>query len=717
MVLKGVNRDDPLWLALNDKDVYTRADLRKIGKKWNIKTGGKYKAELADEIYIKLKKGVKVDKPDTIDYVVVENHPNEALVFIRDKTDSGEDISIDLSFPKPIKKIRIKEIDKTNWEVIGTTLDNEVILNRTTVTESFEQQVARSKQEPKYKTSFKDGKIWKEKPIPKPVPHYLSFKKHHIAGKLDRPLNEKGKEQKRIYNKYIKQGLIPIFHSVNSASMVDPVHFVFVPEAEWVAESGEKMSGFLTARELKDYNKFRSLSGNQTQTRIDKDGNFVGIYYKTGTIANPIPYMFKPEKIRADPDAIGQMQAWYLNTYVNKNLKLKNVVDVKGKTDVVDFKLAMRGLTGSIVDSKAYYRNGIARQAIKDAFGDSALAYLPKGASKAEDLSLSDQQVRAAGLIVQDTMDIEVQTPDFVVTFPFKVRKFREKKPKLIFKPLYNPLVEPLDSDSLLLIATRQMKMEAITVQNLLEALYQQKWINYPRANIVKAEAEPIQIRNPKTGEIIENGKQAQQLVNDSVTGFHGSLHEKQLLDIIVRSQIAYDDKKPFIQRGAWYLVSGDLQLESKVKTHTLLVGEPIEYSADQFDINVGERGILEDDLVKQLVEEDVATPATRTAMLEELKSAGVLSRRSNRLVVDRRGYYIAALDNYYTSNNVERSYYLKNIIYGTKEISKMSGIVDAFDWFTLEKKGDIRKFLVQDVAKMIEAESDLAYLDREGEI
>lgn len=556
-----------------------------------------------------------------------------------------------------------------------------------------------------------ESETWNDKPINQPDFFAADFKQWYKAKKFEIEFNAAGNRQKAIYDSYLRKDLIPVY--IGKSSELIPIQmFSDLPKTEWVAESSQKMEGRLTKSDLKDEEKFRTLRGNQIQTQISKKtGKFVGFYYQNKKKENFMPTLFNAEKIRVDPDAIGHFQAWFIQEYANPDLKFYNE---NFKEYSLNFDLAMRGMSSSILDSKAFFRNRIVKKVIKDAFGSSALAWLPKG-GKPRDLSVSDQMVRACGLIVQDSVDIEVSSPDFVATFPWKkIHEFKEQKPKLVFKVKGKPKIEPLDSDTLLRIGMRKMKMESTAVQNLLEALYQQRWISYPRANITKAEAEPIRIRNPKTGKVIEDGHKAQALVKKE---FKGTLHEKQLIDLIVKSQIALKQKKPFLQEGHWELVSGDLSLDSKRKDYLLIVGEPTVYVSNQIDIDVGERGVREEDLVADLIYENVATPSTRTAMLEELKNAGVLSRRANKLILDRRGYYLAALDKFYTENEIERSYQLKNIL-PNLNVKQMKTVVSSFDWIPDEsaRKAEMNKYLKKEANALLKAEEDLAYLDREGE-
>lgn len=579
--------------------------------------------------------------------------------------------------------------------------------------------------------SISKAKLWHKKPINKPDPQYLD--KDRKKPDLD---EWKLAPQKRFYNEYLKKGLIPFYRSTGRSLSNDlrPLDIFSDPkiiqEREWTAESVEKMKILIDKgiieKSATSKKNFKSLSGNQIQTKVNYvNGKFSGLYYQNSKKLSALkeeigdlPTCVKADFMRVDPDPIGMSQAWFLLEYVNPNMKL---IDENGKEVPLDYNLAMRGLAGSIIDTKGFRRNLVVRNAIKDekeGFGKSALVYLPKGA-KPKDLSVSDQMVRACGLIVTRDVDIEVKTPDFTITYPkFEIRDFAEASPKLVFNVIPTPIVEPLDSDTLLQIGMQKLKMEAIVIQNLLEALYQQNWISYPRASITKADKEPIRIKNPETGKIYGKGegREAEALVNDPEKGFLGTLHEKQLIDLIVKSQIANDQNKPFIMYGEWNLISGNLIERSKRKNYVHIVGEPLLYTADQIDIDIGARGIREEDLVAQLIEEDVATPSTRTAMLEELKSAGVMSRRADRIVVDRRGYYMAALDEYYINNSIERAYQLKNML-ADASLEQMAGFVINFDWITAGDKryNDILNYVKKRANKLLEAEQDLAYLEREG--
>lgn len=567
------------------------------------------------------------------------------------------------------------------------------------------------------------GKLWKEKPIKKP-PKELKYPAPDKGANIfwnklkkdgTRTIKPKGKEYVQSYNDYTKKGLIPIYMVSNSQSTSHIVPIVLtqlVDPVDYVAESTTKLSQIRKTGE--------TTSGNQIQTKISPKGEFLGLYYQDGESTTPLPHLYKAKYIRADPDRIGMFQAWFINAYAwskpsdhplyNKEKgQIKNIVDEKGNVGYLDYVLAMQGLTGNIIDSKAYYRNGIVRKAIKQTFGDSSLAYIPLGSDTPEDLSCSDQQVRACGLIVQNKVDMVVKTPEFMISFDYQVKDFREKKPRLVFIPSKEqPDPSPLTSDQLLRIANRNLKLDALAIQSLLEALYQQNWISYPRADIIKAEDEPIRIKNPNTGQITESGKEARHLLKKE---FKGSFHERQLLDIIVRSQESLEQKKNFFTKGQWHLVSGNLKLSSN-KDIELMHGEATKFNSTQIDIEVGDRGILEEDLVDKLVEEQVATPSTRLSMLRELQEAGILSKRKGRFIVDRRGFYLSSLDKYYTDNGYQRSYYLKKNVSMVSDLATMAGYVQEFDSIQDEDILKIRKYLKTEVKSIIKGEHDLAYLD-----
>lgn len=726
---KEFREKDPDWQWLNE-NVTSQHKARSLADQYGIPIGKQSVQTFRLQIYRAMQHKVKVSKKD-VDRVEVVETPDQTLITVTDKIAGREIIVADVN-PNPVTEVSVEDMG-TILAIRGKTPMGKTQETIVEIIPELGEQVDKIEkiETPVY---LKEGVAWNNKPIGEPDKAYLDLKGFHRDLKREqdipvreRSLNKKGEGQIRFYDEYIDKQLIPFYRSNNRkvTSQIIPIEMFSdrerVPKTEWVAESGEKMGslidqGKIEKSVLTNEDKFRTLKGNQLQTKVNyNNGKFAGLYYQNAKAKNQLPTCYYADFMRVDPDPIGMYQAWILQQYANPDMKL---FDEDGKETPLDHQLATRGLAGSIIDTKAFRRNDIVRSSIKDAFGDSSLVWLPKGGSP-RDLSVSDQMVRACGLLIKRTVDMEVRNPDFTISFPeFKIREFKEGTPKLVFNAIGDPVIEPLDSDTLLQVSMQKLKMESIVIQNLLEALYQQNWISYPRASITKADKEPIRIKNPVTGKIYGKGEgiEAEVFVNDSVKGFKGTLHERQLMSLIVKSMIAYDQGKPFKITGEWVLKSGELAEKSSRQNYIVIAGDPVKYTADQLDISVGDRGVREDDLVGSLIEQDVATPSTRTAMLEELKNAGVLSRRGERLVVDRRGYYMAALDDFYTKNDFERSYQLKNKL-ADASVSEMQDLVVNFDWINKnsDRYNKIKDYIFTEGNLLIEAESDLAYLEREG--
>jgi len=141
------------------------------------------------------------------------------------------------------------------------------------------------------------------------------------------------------------------------------------------------------------------------------------------------------------------------------------------------------------------------------------------------------------------------------------------------------------------------------------------------------------------------------------INEFKGTEYERKILIIIDSADKAYKENKPYIQEGTWILQQGNTQLK---KSGVKLIDETDYYSHEGFDISL-ERGLTPSQLTDFLIDNDITTPATKTAILSAMKEAGIVSLDKNRKYqLDRRGIYFASAFEFFDENEIETSIELK---------------------------------------------------------
>ena len=375
----------------------------------------------------------------------------------------------------------------------------------------------------------------------------------------------------------------------------------------------------LLTREEKEMNLIiGSFGGQNIQAKTDGQ-IFRGLYNQKAS-QDEIHQFFIADIIKVDSDDTGHYIAYMNEIYTGHKPKKIVFGKVEGKIDTLR---ANKFLGKQILSSLSYQRNKAISDALKASLSDvpikkdlmdsrgvfSPLAYRDS-AGNVQDLSVSEEQLAIADTVhdAPTTIIVDVVDAEKDVRFKYKGEDLDETaKPTLTFKSTGGE-VKPLDSDTLLVFAVERMKLEPDAVQNMLEGLYQQGWINYPRADTIKAEDEPI------------------YLIRD-INQFKGTEQEKQLLTTIDESDKAFKQGKPYLQNGYWLLEQG----KTKLKTNGIkLVDEESYYSDEGFDISL-EKGLSPLDLTKYLVENDITTPATRTSIISAMKEAGILSLDKDR--------------------------------------------------------------------------------------
>jgi len=429
--------------------------------------------------------------------------------------------------------------------------------------------------------------------------------------------------QTRRYNEYEQYGLIPFFRVVatgygtrSTNEILDIDEFANIPQVDLLVEK----ESFLT-KEQKQQN-YLSTAGNQIQAKVDKNLNFVGFYFQDATKDIQLPHFARSKEIIVDNDDTGHFIAFMNNLYSFGNPYIKNVrFDNRGELQRPDKIKAYRFMAKNIVDSASYQRNKIIQKFLEKQVG-LKLAYRTSS-GKTQNVTISEQKLAICRFLYSKNAFLDVTTPDLQLSFQYEVRNIPDDKEIVLeFVPIKQKEVKMLNSDDLLHAIVMRYNIEPDTTQSILENLYYSGWINYPRADVKKAEDVPI------------------KLLRD-IKEFKGGVLEKNILQLIKESTEAYNQGVNFIQNGNWVLKAGDTII-SKIEGINF-ADLPHRYDNNTMDIKVRYRGRKKEELTDYLIKNNIGTPATRTSMLRELKEAGIVSKQDDIYQLDTRGLIFAS--------------------------------------------------------------------------
>ena len=507
---------------------------------------------------------------------------------------------------------------------------------------------------------------------------------------------------------YREENIIPFHNKVNKNRSANELFDIddLRSKVKTVDIAVEKQQ-LLSDAEKKQNLVIGSFGGQNIQAKTDQQ-IFKGLYNQKGE-KDEIHQFYKADLIKVDTDDTGHYIAYMNEIYTGHTAKKIVFGNKEGKINKLK---ANKFLGKQILSSLSYQRNKAISDALKDSLSDvpikkelvdargvfSPLAYR-NSSGVVKDLSVSEEQLAIANTVLNAPVNVIVDLVDSDenIRFIYKGEDLDER-----FKPTVSFIVtggdvKPLDSDTLLVFSVDRMNLEPDAVQNMLEALYQQGWINYPRADTLKAEDEPI------------------YLLRD-IDSFQGTEQEKHLLKIIDESDKAFKQGKPYLQNGYWILEQGATNLKSNA---VKLVDEVSFYTDEGFDISI-EKGLSPLDLTKYLVENDITTPATRTAIISAMKEAGVLSLDKDRKYqLDRRGIYFAGAYGFLAKHKIETSIELKKKITAikpsektkviNKRIKQIASIVNNYD--IIDRK-EMKYFVKKQSEKLLREQNDLSVLD-----
>ncbi|MBA7500244.1 hypothetical protein ES704_02999 [subsurface metagenome] len=434
--------------------------------------------------------------------------------------------------------------------------------------------------------------------------------------------SDKKSKQRRLLNQYAKAGLYPFFRpiktGVGSRASNELLHLSVFENIESNDLLVEKQS-FLT-KEQKSMN-WLSTAGNQIQARVNKNLKFSGFYFQDGTPENPLPHFSRSKEIIVDSDEAGHFLAYTNNMYAFKDSNKKNVrFDNQGELQKADKIKAHRFFSKSIVDSASYERNKFIAKILKDEVG-LKLAYRDSD-GKTKNVAVSEQKLAICKYLYSKDVVLDVQTPDRKISFDYDLQDIDDNAIiKLEFIPDKRK-VQNLNSDDLLNAIVQRHQIEPDTTQALLENLYHSGWINYPRADIEKAEDVPIKLVKP-------------------IEDFRGGVLEKNILQMIDNANNAFASGENYIQFGNWVL-KADNKIIAKEKMLNF-ADMPKTYNDEEMNITVRTEGKTRENITDYLISEKIATPATRTVMLSQMKQAGIISVKDSLYQLDTRGIIFAS--------------------------------------------------------------------------
>ena len=474
--------------------------------------------------------------------------------------------------------------------------------------------------------------------------------------------------------------------------------------------------------------KYAVQTGQHIQTQVfdipARSGEFdwVGLYFQKRSGASrkkPIPTIVKAKQIRADNDDAGHFIAYINNMYAFDNPLKKNFkVEGEAKPKSPDEFRAMRFLAKSVINSLGVKRNLAIADAITNNLGERALKYRTDMGLRP--LVISEQIVEIVKLAGTQKIVARVNVADRApIDFDVDLMRWDEEVPNVKFvetgkidETTGKIEVYPLDSDSLLKIIVRKYGIDMVSGQRMLETLHNQEWITYPRADVQKAEDVPIRIMSDKKRkaleEIIKRQEDKEETKKPKRPGEQLTVQEFEVLKIVYEAEKASDRKENYVKSGYWELKSGTLALRKK---DTILASEEDNYTPNLFDIEIKKKTLDENEMLAWLVDNNVGTPATRSAQIERLRNAGIIVFREGNYVIDRRGYYMVAAHNVMTREEVplvkDLLKQVDDVVYN--DYNSLNQIVNSFRFINRQTlAGETAK----EAKKLIEAEHDLTYLE-----
>jgi len=542
-----------------------------------------------------------------------------------------------------------------------------------------------------------------EYPIPKPIPRYKKNGKGLL--KSSQTEIEVWNNRKKLYEKYVKQGRFPVLNywRSNSKNYVPLEHFE--NNLQYKKAIAEKPS-FFTKDELKSKD-YVTTQGNQIQTRI-VDGNFLGIFSQKrsgATIDNPTPTIFRTKEIRVDNDDIGNYIAAInnmnnpdvnYNPYAETMYIKESGIWVRTKPDPLKVN---RAHVKSMLDSAGYDQGKIIAEVIQQELGSKKVLSYRDVKGDTQDLSMSEQQLAITNKILPKKAEIVANTPAGEIIFEEQLRDFDitdKDVDKITFRVLDKPTdKKKLTSDDLLIASVRKYDMQPHTVQALAESLYQQGFITYPRTDQTKAEVEEVGIELLKP-----------------IDEFNGSNEERKILLIIKEGNKAIQEGNNYLMSGLWELQIGK-DVIAKSTPMKIFADERKEFSGSEVDLTVRQVGITPDRLTNYLIQSDIGTPATRTQLLEELESAGIvtlqLEGKEKIYRLDQRGIYMASAFDYLKDHPESRITELGRRVKNAKSLDE---VISIWKEYKPVNKIELQKFIKIQSQKYLEIERDLALIE-----
>lgn len=723
-------------------DEMSLAELRIVAIRYDVKSGGIKKDTLKNRIKRKQKQMGETSDPNlqnlpsgesvtTADYETEDLH----ITVIDHDIEPHKEVEID-DLGEGVYRVQQKPAYGGQEDIIVTITDTPKGIRKKQKLAEYERLEAKKSGivEPKKKVLrqstqkhvvVKNNMIYPRVDIlpPKAKPKTTRLTKRGSVRAEWKRYEQWKRDQRKILNEYEENKIIP-FLMPKGFNYVPVSHFRNLSQVDIVAEKDDSIDSKLKKQFKKDKKIIHSTRGNKVQTQIftskqgDKEGKFAGLYTQKDanpSKINPTPTIKRLKKggeIYVDDDDTGHFVAYYINTYSFNKPTIKNVW-FKGRKQTKPISTspfrANRFLAISIMNTLGLRQNQALKDVFEDVLGKGTMKYRREG--DIVDLMPSEQIIRITRGVYDSMIDTNLQVATLENKFTFKgeIESFNEAKPILFFDSFVEEKARRLDSDLLLRGIVRKFSIEPDSSQALLETLYSRGWISYPRVKEGGEELEvSVELLRPIDNDKEFNKKFDAKLVNEwkNKGYFKGTTQESQILQLIKNAEVSFNKGESFIQAGEWVLQSGD----EEWKTDGIwIAGDKMKYSHEEFDITVADRGITPEDLTVFLINNNIGTPATRTAQLNRLKNAGIIQLVGERYLVDSRGLYFVSATQLLEEKDIPLVLDQIELLKKASTIEQMKDLINDFILIDRDKFAEEIKIRGK---SLIEAESDLAYLE-----
>jgi hypothetical protein len=709
------------------------ADLRVTGKRYGVKTGGIKKQTLKRRVAKAIKETETVESSDP--RVETYNDPTGSQTVVQVDDFKPMAMDEDQKFQVTLIDRDIEPHKKVDMEVV----EGQLVIQQTSFPEKEKETMVLVMNAPLYDPEKDNGDKKDDSPKKYGKPHFI--KKVKSSKTLWNPntvapptktdyLRAKRKstspkeiaknkasiarikafeKNKPLYDKkklmYFYQATLPrgANKGARQNDLVPMSDFDNMQEAKFLIEKEEVLEDADITFTRKDV---VLTGGNELQSSFDDELNFVGLFdQRISKKGEWIPHFAtgKDLKIVVDDDGAGNYMAYMNNLYAYNDPMKENMYfpTADGSLTEVgrspDLLKVYRFWGSQLANSAAHRRNRIIPVIVsevlkpKESGKFTPLKYRTSLGSM-KDFNVTDQSLKLADFVYDPDATLEFHTAETMIEFEFEqetdlsdslttdstvVLEFIEDKEDPQF----------LTSDLLVSTMVKEHGLDPVAAQVLLENLYQQGWIDYPRKSNERARTDPVKLKR-------------------DLKNFRGTAQEREMLTLVHKATEAKKQGKNFILKGNWIVSVNKEKVLVKPDTKTVLI--PDKYSSDQFDVRVNRDGRSDDAITEFMQTNQIGTPATRMVLLANMKEAGILTKINNRYVLDARGIVLASTYQHFEGKTFNASD-LAAKINTAEDIDEIEAILS-------EIKPIPRESTIKSIKEMadprIEAQKDIAVLD-----